>query len=124
MNVREVKITYLPNITAKLDELMIEVEIFCVGPFMTLFSNTMEGDALYRVWDIILAEQDGEGEMKGAQSGVLLFRYAESGRRHCCMHPTYHDTRTTLCTYANALLQHTVLHYTNRALSAAEGGWG
>eukprot|EP00297_Palpitomonas_bilix_P001229 CAMPEP_0113884238 /NCGR_PEP_ID=MMETSP0780_2-20120614/10134_1 /TAXON_ID=652834 /ORGANISM="Palpitomonas bilix" /LENGTH=1058 /DNA_ID=CAMNT_0000871811 /DNA_START=39 /DNA_END=3215 /DNA_ORIENTATION=- /assembly_acc=CAM_ASM_000599 len=66
----------LPDVAAKLDELMIELEAFCAGWFMTLFSNTMEGDALYRVWDIILAEQDGEGEMEGAQSGVVLFRFA------------------------------------------------
>lgn len=65
-----------PPLRTAMAETGVELEAFCAGWFLSMFSNTLQTEVLQNVWDIILSEKDGEGETDGARASVLLFRGA------------------------------------------------
>ncbi|MCJ1398413.1 hypothetical protein MMC11_001611 [Xylographa trunciseda] len=51
----------LPRLSAHLDDLGIELEALTFQWFLSLFTDCLSGEALYRVWDVLLCCKDEDG---------------------------------------------------------------
>lgn len=49
----------LPNLSAHLDELGIELEALTFQWFLSVFTGCLSAEALFRVWDVVLCTNDG-----------------------------------------------------------------
>ncbi|KAF2637093.1 TBC-domain-containing protein [Massarina eburnea CBS 473.64] len=56
---REYVVELLPKLSAHLDLLEIELEALTFQWFLSVFTDCLSAEALYRVWDVVLCMQDG-----------------------------------------------------------------
>ncbi|KAF1965511.1 TBC-domain-containing protein [Bimuria novae-zelandiae CBS 107.79] len=56
---REYVATLLPKLSAHLELLEIELEALTFQWFLSVFTDCLSAEALYRVWDVVLCMQDG-----------------------------------------------------------------
>ncbi|MCJ1444798.1 MAG: hypothetical protein MMC23_005300 [Stictis urceolatum] len=62
----------LPKLSAHLEELSIELEALTFQWFLSLFTDCLSAEALYRVWDVLLCSKDEEG----SGGSTFLFQVA------------------------------------------------
>ena len=58
---REYVAELLPKLSAHLADLAIELEALTFQWFLSLFTDCLSAEALYRVWDVLLCSKDEEG---------------------------------------------------------------
>jgi len=59
----------LPRLSAHFDDLAIDLETMTFQWFLSVFTDCLSAEALFRVWDVVLCSSDGGG-------GVFLFQVA------------------------------------------------
>lgn len=72
----------LPRLSGHLEGLGIELEAVTFGWFLSLFTDCLVAEGVYRVWDVLFCCQDGEGDGHGGstflfQVGLGLLRMHE-----------------------------------------------
>ena len=76
----------LPKLSAHLDELAIELEALTFQWFLSLFTDCLSAEALYRVWDVLLCCKDEEGNGGSTflfQVGLALLKLNEAQLTAC-----------------------------------------
>ncbi|KAI1769784.1 TBC-domain-containing protein [Hypoxylon cercidicola] len=86
--VREV----LPKLSQHLDELSIELEALTFQWFLSVFTDCLSAEALFRVWDVVLCINDGSTFL--FQAALALLKLNERQLLQC-------DTPASVYTYIN-----------------------
>ncbi|MCJ1391824.1 hypothetical protein MMC18_004691 [Xylographa bjoerkii] len=76
----------LPRLSAHLDDLSIELEALTFQWFLSLFTDCLSGEALYRVWDVLLCCKDEDGNGGSTflfQVALALLKLNETQLVHC-----------------------------------------
>ncbi|KAG0645934.1 TBC domain-containing [Hyphodiscus hymeniophilus] len=82
----------LPKLSAHFDDLSIELETLTFQWFLSVFTDCLSAEALFRVWDVVLCTNDGSTFL--FQVALALLKLNESQLLHC-------DTPATVYTYIN-----------------------
>lgn len=93
--------TVLPKLSAHLDALSIELEALTFQWFLSVFTDCLCAEALFRVWDVVLCTNDGSTFL--FQVALALLKLNERNLLQC-------DTAAGLYTYINH-------HMTEHAIS-------
>lgn len=93
--------TVLPKLSAHLDLLSIELEALTFQWFLSVFTDCLCAEALFRVWDVVLCTNDGSTFL--FQVALALLKLNESNLLQC-------DTPAGVYTYINH-------HMTEHAIS-------
>lgn len=76
----------LPRLSAHLDELGIELEALTFQWFLSLFTDCLSAEALYRVWDVLLCSKDEDGNGGSTflfQVALALLKLNETQLMNC-----------------------------------------
>ncbi|KAK5997704.1 TBC domain-containing protein C4G8.04 [Cladobotryum mycophilum] len=84
--------TVLPKLSAHLDSLSIELEALTFQWFLSVFTDCLCAEALFRVWDVVLCTNDGSTFL--FQVALALLKLNESNLLQC-------DTPAGIYTYIN-----------------------
>ncbi|KOS17660.1 TBC domain-containing protein [Escovopsis weberi] len=84
--------TVLPRLSAHLDALAIELEALTFQWFLSVFTDCLCAEALFRVWDVVLCTNDGSTFL--FQVALALLKLNESNLLAC-------DTPAAVYTYIN-----------------------
>lgn len=95
--------TVLPRLSAHLDSLSIELEALTFQWFLSVFTDCLCAEALFRVWDVVLCGAPGEGSTFLFQVALALLKLNEKNLIAC-------DTAAGVYTY----ISH---HMTEHAIS-------
>lgn len=98
---RQYVATVLPRLSAHLDALSIELEALTFQWFLSVFTDCLCAEALFRVWDVVLCTNDGSTFL--FQVALALLKLNERQLLQC-------DTAAALYTYINH-------HMTEHAIS-------
>lgn len=98
---RQYVATVLPRLSAHLDALSIELEALTFQWFLSVFTDCLCAEALFRVWDVVLCTNDGSTFL--FQVALALLKLNERNLLQC-------DTAAGLYTYINH-------HMTEHAIS-------
>ena len=71
----------LPRLSAHLDELEIELEALTFQWFLSVFTDCLSAEALFRVWDVVLCMHDGSTFL--FQIALALLKLNEKALLHC-----------------------------------------
>ncbi|KAL6824564.1 rab-GTPase-TBC domain-containing protein [Trichoderma sp. SZMC 28015] len=93
--------TVLPKLSAHLDSLSVELEALTFQWFLSVFTDCLCAEALFRVWDVVLCTNDGSTFL--FQVALALLKLNESNLLQC-------DTPAGVYTYINH-------HMTEHAIS-------
>ncbi|TFA97553.1 hypothetical protein CCMA1212_010724 [Trichoderma ghanense] len=93
--------TVLPKLSAHLDSLSVELEALTFQWFLSVFTDCLCAEALFRVWDVVLCTNDGSTFL--FQVALALLKLNESNLLQC-------DTPAAVYTYINH-------HMTEHAIS-------
>ncbi|KAG6012450.1 hypothetical protein E4U43_007791 [Claviceps pusilla] len=93
--------TVLPKLSAHLDSLSIELEALTFQWFLSVFTDCLSAEALFRVWDVVLCTNDGSTFL--FQIALALLKLNERNLLQC-------DTAAGVYTYINH-------HMTEHAIS-------
>ncbi|RDA85739.1 hypothetical protein CP532_5950 [Ophiocordyceps camponoti-leonardi (nom. inval.)] len=93
--------TVLPKLSAHLDSLSIELEALTFQWFLSVFTDCLCAEALFRVWDVVLCTNDGSTFL--FQVALALLKLNEANLLRC-------DTPAGVYTYINH-------HMTEHAIS-------
>ncbi|KAL6864539.1 RasGAP protein [Trichoderma novae-zelandiae] len=93
--------TVLPKLSAHLDALSVELEALTFQWFLSVFTDCLCAEALFRVWDVVLCTNDGSTFL--FQVALALLKLNESNLLQC-------DTPAGVYTYINH-------HMTEHAIS-------
>ncbi|KAF4589877.1 TBC domain protein [Ophiocordyceps camponoti-floridani] len=93
--------TVLPKLSAHLDSLSIELEALTFQWFLSVFTDCLCAEALFRVWDVVLCTNDGSTFL--FQVALALLKLNEANLLQC-------DTPAGVYTYINH-------HMTEHAIS-------
>ncbi|KAG5926682.1 hypothetical protein E4U42_003054 [Claviceps africana] len=93
--------TVLPKLSAHLDSLSIELEALTFQWFLSVFTDCLSAEALFRVWDVVLCTNDGSTFL--FQIALALLKLNERNLLRC-------DTAAGVYTYINH-------HMTEHAIS-------
>ncbi|KAG6010948.1 hypothetical protein E4U21_002618 [Claviceps maximensis] len=93
--------TVLPKLSAHLDSLSIELEALTFQWFLSVFTDCLSAEALFRVWDVVLCTNDGSTFL--FQIALALLKLNEKNLLQC-------DTAAGVYTYINH-------HMTEHAIS-------
>lgn len=89
---REYVVEILPKLSAHLDALEIELEALTFQWFLSVFTDCLSAEALFRVWDVLLCMHDGSTFL--FQVAVALLKLNEKQLLQC-------DTPATVYHYIN-----------------------
>ncbi|KAF2496275.1 TBC-domain-containing protein [Lophium mytilinum] len=78
---REYVVELLPKLSAHLDELEIELEALTFQWFLSVFTDCLSAEALFRVWDVVLCMHDGSTFL--FQVALALLKLNEKALREC-----------------------------------------
>ncbi|KAF2189736.1 TBC-domain-containing protein [Zopfia rhizophila CBS 207.26] len=78
---REYVVELLPNLSAHFDELEIDLEALTFQWFLSVFTDCLSAEALFRVWDVILCMHDGSTFL--FQVALALLKLNEKALREC-----------------------------------------
>ncbi|KAM0451715.1 hypothetical protein ACHAO4_005672 [Trichoderma viride] len=84
--------TVLPKLSAHLDSLSVELEALTFQWFLSVFTDCLCAEALFRVWDVVLCTNDGSTFL--FQVALALLKLNESNLLRC-------DTPAGVYTYIN-----------------------
>ncbi|KAH6608231.1 tbc domain-containing [Trichoderma cornu-damae] len=84
--------TVLPRLSAHLDSLAVELEALTFQWFLSVFTDCLCAEALFRVWDVVLCTNDGSTFL--FQVALALLKLNESNLLQC-------DTPAGVYTYIN-----------------------
>ncbi|KAL7794225.1 rab-GTPase-TBC domain-containing protein [Trichoderma ceciliae] len=84
--------TVLPKLSAHLDSLSVELEALTFQWFLSVFTDCLCAEALFRVWDVVLCTNDGSTFL--FQVALALLKLNESNLLEC-------DTPAGVYTYIN-----------------------
>lgn len=84
--------TVLPKLSAHLDSLSIELEALTFQWFLSVFTDCLSAEALFRVWDVVLCTNDGSTFL--FQVALALLKLNEQNLLRC-------DTPAGIYTYIN-----------------------
>ncbi|KJZ72735.1 hypothetical protein HIM_07927 [Hirsutella minnesotensis 3608] len=84
--------TVLPKLSAHLDSLSIELEALTFQWFLSVFTDCLCAEALFRVWDVVLCTNDGSTFL--FQVALALLKLNETNLLQC-------DTPASIYTYIN-----------------------
>ncbi|RFU80412.1 tbc domain-containing [Trichoderma arundinaceum] len=84
--------TVLPKLSAHLDSLSVELEALTFQWFLSVFTDCLCAEALFRVWDVVLCTNDGSTFL--FQVALALLKLNESNLLQC-------DTPAGVYTYIN-----------------------
>lgn len=84
--------TVLPKLSAHLDALAVELEALTFQWFLSVFTDCLCAEALFRVWDVVLCTNDGSTFL--FQVALALLKLNESNLLQC-------DTPAGVYTYIN-----------------------
>lgn len=84
--------TVLPKLSAHLDSLSIELEALTFQWFLSVFTDCLSAEALFRVWDVVLCTNDGSTFL--FQVALALLKLNEQNLLKC-------DTPASVYTYIN-----------------------
>ncbi|KYK56218.1 hypothetical protein DCS_08186 [Drechmeria coniospora] len=84
--------TVLPKLSAHLDDLSIELEALTFQWFLSVFTDCLSAEALFRVWDVVLCTNDGSTFL--FQVALALLKLNERNLLRC-------DTAAGVYTYIN-----------------------
>lgn len=82
----------LPKLSEHLDYLSIELEALTFQWFLSVFTDCLSAEALFRVWDVVLCTNDGSTFL--FQVALALLKLNEPQLLHC-------DTPSSIYTYIN-----------------------
>ncbi|KAI5456546.1 rab-GTPase-TBC domain-containing protein [Mariannaea sp. PMI_226] len=72
----------LPKLSAHLDSLAIELEALTFQWFLSVFTDCLSAEALFRVWDVVLCTNDGSTFL--FQVALALLKLNEGNLLQCC----------------------------------------
>ncbi|KAF2202742.1 TBC-domain-containing protein, partial [Delitschia confertaspora ATCC 74209] len=78
---REYVVELLPKLSAHLDKLDIELEALTFQWFLSVFTDCLSAEALFRVWDVVLCMHDGSTFL--FQVALALLKLNERALRDC-----------------------------------------
>lgn len=78
---REYVVELLPKLSAHLDALEIELEALTFQWFLSVFTDCLSAEALFRVWDVVLCMHDGSTFL--FQVALALLKLNEQALREC-----------------------------------------
>lgn len=84
--------TLLPRLSAHLDSLAIELEALTFPWFLSVFTDCLSAEALFRVWDVVLCTNDGSTFL--FQVALALLKLNEGNLLQC-------ETPAAVYTYIN-----------------------
>lgn len=84
--------TVLPKLSAHLESLSIELEALTFQWFLSVFTDCLSAEALFRVWDVVLCTNDGSTFL--FQVALALLKLNEQNLLKC-------DTPASVYTYIN-----------------------
>ena len=82
----------LPKLSSHFDDLSIELETLTFQWFLSVFTDCLSAEALFRVWDVVLCTNDGSTFL--FQVALALLKLNESQLLHC-------ETPASVYTYIN-----------------------
>jgi hypothetical protein len=82
----------LPKLSSHFDDLSIELETLTFQWFLSVFTDCLSAEALFRVWDIVLCTNDGSTFL--FQVALALLKLNEAQLLHC-------ETPASVYTYIN-----------------------
>ena len=82
----------LPKLSSHFDDLSIELETLTFQWFLSVFTDCLSAEALFRVWDVVLCTNDGSTFL--FQVALALLKLNETQLLHC-------DTPAGVYTYIN-----------------------
>ena len=82
----------LPKLSSHFDDLSIELETLTFQWFLSVFTDCLSAEALFRVWDVVLCTNDGSTFL--FQVALALLKLNETQLLHC-------DTPASVYTYIN-----------------------
>lgn len=89
---RQYVTSILPKLSAHLDSLSIELEALTFQWFLSVFTDCLSAEALFRVWDVVLSTNDGSTFL--FQVALALLKLNEGNLLQC-------DTPAKVYTYIN-----------------------
>jgi len=78
---REYVVELLPKLSAHLDALEIELEALTFQWFLSVFTDCLSAEALFRVWDVVLCMHDGSTFL--FQVALALLKLNEKALKEC-----------------------------------------
>jgi hypothetical protein len=82
----------LPKLSSHFDDLSIELETLTFQWFLSVFTDCLSAEALFRVWDVVLCTNDGSTFL--FQVALALLKLNETQLLHC-------ETPASVYTYIN-----------------------
>jgi hypothetical protein len=82
----------LPKLSSHFDDLSIELETLTFQWFLSVFTDCLSAEALFRVWDVVLCTNDGSTFL--FQVALALLKLNETQLLHC-------ETPASIYTYIN-----------------------